>query len=250
MIDEKLLENYEDAQMALLMDAYAKAEGEALMAEAEKAEAPFSEEFKAKCMELIDREFAKQRRRKWMQNAVKKSVRAAVIALAVVGMLSVGAMSVQGIRIPVVNFFLEQSEKFTTIFFGTQESTATDATTDVAKGMVQEGPLAGLLPDTYKLSSSVKLEDGSDFAVYLSGQNDQVAYSVKKWDGLKFNIDTEDADYYEEKMLLNNKAYIVVKGHSQILWLDEHSGIVYEIVSRSLDFESLWCLAERIAASK
>ena len=32
MIDEKLLENYEDAQMALLMDAYAKAEGEALSA--------------------------------------------------------------------------------------------------------------------------------------------------------------------------------------------------------------------------
>ena len=250
MIDEKLLENYEDAQMALLMDAYAKAEGEALMAEAEKAEAPFSEEFKAKCMELIDREFAKQRRRKWMQNAVKKSVRAAVIAFAVVGMLSVGAMSVQGIRIPVVNFFLEQSEKFTTIFFGTQESTATDATTDVAKGMVQEGPLAGLLPDTYKLDSLVNLEDGSDFALYTSGQDNYVAYSIKKWDGLSFNIDTEDAEYYKEKTLLNYKAYIIVKGRTQIIWVNENSGMVYEIVSEELSFESLWCLAERIAASK
>lgn len=248
MIDEKLLENYEDAQMALLMDAYAKAEGEALMAEAEKVDEPFSDAFKAKCMNLIDREFAKRRRQKWMQNAVKKSARAAVIALAILGFLSVGAMSVQAIRIPVVNFFLEQSEKFTTIFFG--EDKPTEETKDAKEGTVQDGPLAGLLPDTYKLDSSVKLEDGSVFVTYTSDQNDYVTYTTKKWDGLKLNIDTEDAEYYEESMLLNYKAYIITKGYTQIIWVNENLGIVYTVISESMDFESLWQLAERITASK
>ena len=232
--------------MALLMDAYAQAEGEALMAEAEKEEAPFSEEFKAKCMALIDKEFAKQRRRKWMRNAVTKSVRAAVIAFAVLGILSVGAMSVQGIRIPVVNFFLEQSEKFTTIFFGTQEST--DATTDVSEGMVQEGPLAGLLPDTYKLSSSVNLEDGSDFAVYISGQKDHISYSIRKWDGAKLILDTENATHYEEKLLVSYQAYIIIKDRVQIVWVDEHSGLVYELIASNVEYSNLWSIAEKIAS--
>lgn len=248
MIDKKLLENYEDAQMALLMDAYAKAEGEALMLEAEKVDEPFSETFKAKCMDLIDKEFAKRRRQKWMRNAVKKSVRAAVIAFAVVGFLSVGAMSVEGVRIPVVNFFLEQSEKFTTIIFGDKEPT--DATTDVLEGTVQEGPLAGLLPDTYKLDTFQELENNSILAVYSATPEDYIYYATNKWDGLSLNIDTEDAEYFEEKILLNYKAYIVVKGQCRIMWVNENTGMVYEIVASKIDSESLWYIAKQIVSSK
>lgn len=248
MIDKKLLENYEDAQMALLMDAYAKAEGEALMSEAEKVDEPFSETFKAKCMDLIDKEFAKRRRQKWMRNAVKKSVRAAVIAFAVVGFLSVGAMSVEGVRIPVVNFFLEQSEKFTTIIFGDKEPT--DATTDVLEGTVQEGPLAGLLPDTYKLDSTIGFEDGSILVAYISDQNDYVTYSTKKWDGAKLSLDTEDTTNYEEKRLASYQAYIIIKDRVQIVWVNERAGLVYELVASNVEYDNLWSIAEKIASKK
>ena len=246
MIDEKLVENYEDAQMALLMDAYAKAEGEALMAEAEKVEAPFSEEFKAQCMELIDKEFAKRRRKKWLRSAAKKAVKAAVIVFAVVGILSVGAMSVQAIRIPVVNFFLEQSEKFTTIFFGTEDPT--DATDNMVEGMVQEGPLAGLLPDEFSLDSYDELENNCVTAVYIHEQGDYIFYSTNKWDGLQLSIDTEDADYYAERPLGNHNAYVVIKGQIQIMWVNEKTGVVYEMIASSIDMDSFWSLAEKIAA--
>ena len=76
-MDKKLLDNFEDARMALLLDEFAKEEGEALLAESGQLEE--SEEFKAECLALIDKAFAKRRRVKRFRRAVLSTARAALI---------------------------------------------------------------------------------------------------------------------------------------------------------------------------
>ena len=243
MIDEKLLENLEDAQMALLMDAYAKAEGEALMAESELLEEPMSEEFKAQCLRLIDREFAKRRRNKRHRAAARNAAKAALVAFALIALLSVGVMSVEAIRVPVLNFFLEHKEKFTTIFF-----TPTDPVDTTREGMVQEGPLAGLLPDIYKMDSCSESPDGNAHAVYLTDDKEFVLYSARKWENSTLGFDTEDADLYEEKKLLDHYAFLVVKEERvQILWINEEDGFIYSISTDNMTPDDFWSLAEKIS---
>ena len=245
MIDEKLLENLEDAQMALLMDAYAKAEGKALMAESELLEEPMSEEFKAQCLRLIDREFAKRRRKKRHRAAARNAAKAALVAFALIALLSVGVMSVEAIRVPVRSFLLKCQEKFTTIFFNPSGPGNLSN-----EGMVREGPLAGLLPDTYQLESNITLDNGNILAAYCADENDYLMYSTKKWDHAGVSLDTEGAEYYEETLLLQHRAFVVVKDQIQIVWINEESGLLYEVIAGGMSFEEFWRLAENIALNK
>lgn len=246
MIDEKLLENLEDAQMALLMDAYAKAEGEALMAESELLEEPMSEEFKAQCLRLIDREFAKRRRKKRYRAAARNTAKAALVAFALIALLSVGIMSVEAIRVPVLNFFLEHKEKFTTIFF-----TPTDPVDTTREGMVQEGPLAGLLPDTYKMDSYNELPNGNTRSVYLTDANKFIMYSARRWENASMSFDTENVDLYEEKELLGHHAFLIVKEQCvQILWINEENNLLYSMSTDNMTPVDFWALAQMIALNK
>ena len=243
-MDKKLLDNFEDARMALLLDEFAKEEGEALLAESGQLEE--SEAFKAECLALIDKAFAKRRRVKRFRRAVLSTARAALITFAVLGALTVGLMSVEAIRVPVLNFLIEYHEKFTSVIF-----TPSDQVTVPVEGMVQEGPLAGLLPDAFYIESDYSFPDGMVSVVYATEEGKFVYYSSQISDGLGVSFDTENAERYEETTLLGYRAFLVEKeGQTFILWVDEEKGFVYELSTDCMDTYDLWRLAERVAAMK
>ena len=243
-MDKKLLDNFEDARMALLLDEFAKEEGEVLLAESGQLEE--SEAFKAECLALIDKAFAKRRRVKRFRRAVLSTARAALITFAVLGALTVGLMSVEAIRVPVLNFLIEYHEKFTSVIF-----TPSDIVTTPAENMVQEGPLAGLLPDTFRMDSHHVLPNGNERAVYLTEEMKFVTYSNRQGDGTSVSFDTEGADRYEETTLSGHKAFLGVEGESVfLLWFNADNKRVYTLSTDCMDTYDLWCLAERIATVK
>lgn len=86
---EQLFENYEDALFAILMDALARAEGERLLELNQQLQddpsAAVSDDVRQRCVDVINREFAKKRRAVSIQHA-KKVMRilpwAVIIAMA------------------------------------------------------------------------------------------------------------------------------------------------------------------------
>ena len=244
MMDEKLLDNFEDARMALLMDAYAQAEGEVLIAQSRELEE--SEEFKEECFALIDKAFAKRQRARRFRRAALRTVKAALLTFAVLCALTVGLMSVEAIRVPVLNFLIEHHEKFTSVIF-----TPSVQVTVPVEGMVQEGPLAGLLPDTFYIESDYSFPDGTVSVVYATEGKKFVYYGRHISDGLGIGFDTENAERHEETTLLGYRAFLVEKeGQTFILWIDEEKGFVYELSTDCMDTYDLWRLAERVAAMK
>ena len=245
-MDEKLLDNFEDARMALLMDAYAKEEGEALLAESELLEEPMSEEFKAECFALIDKAFAKRQRARRFRRAALRTAKAALLTFAVLCALTMGLMSVEAIRVPVLNFLIEHHEKFTSVLF-----TPSNHETAPVEGMVQEGPLAGLLPDTFRLDSHRVLPNGNESAVYLTEEMKFVTHSDRNGDGATVSFDTEGADRYEETTLMGHKAFLVVEGETVfLLWFNADNKRVYTLSTDCMDTYDIWRLAEKIASGK
>lgn len=252
---DNLLDQYEDALMALLMNEYAELNGARLLEKYEEAErsgaiSEVPEALDEKCRNMIHRAYAKQRSRIRFKAFVKTSKRVAAITLAVLGLCSVLVVSVEAFRTPIVNFFIEQHEKYSTIDFGKDSSTATSDTTEptIASQPVDrsEDPLGGMVPDGYNLVQFSNKGKRGFTCFYEDKAGNFISFSASPSEGM-LNVDTEDA-VVKDVELLGHSGLLVDKDGYKIVWFDAEVGICYQLRTTSLDYGSLWSLAETVAA--
>ena len=212
---QKLLEQYDDAAFALLMDEYAETEGARLMAEFEAAQAAgqvpeIPLELDEQCRRMIRRDRAK----KWGIRAAhsfrKVAVKAAVAVLVFIGLMTTVVMSVDALRVPVLNFILEHYEKYSTITF-------TDATQDATQSQTHNAAdlFASLLPDDYTLVSSTITENVT-MVVYQNSVGNLAQLYVTPTGG-EIQIDTEDT-IYSEIVIAEYKAILLEEEGYQVMW--------------------------------
>lgn len=243
--NERLQEQFENAEKALLMDEYAEAKGEQILKEFEKAkengEAPaFSDDLDAKCQKLIRQAFLKRRLGEFWNQFSKKVVKAAAVILILAGMASITIVSVDAFRIPAINFLLEYWPRSTTIVFGS------DGETGYSEGTVQEGPLAGLLPDSYFVIESSQFEDFIWSYVYENDAGNSLYYSASSAE-TTISVDTENAVRAEEVKLLNYNAFFVEKEGYTIIWANPNVSAVFTLYADGMDYEQFIQLAEDLA---
>lgn len=114
---ERLLEEYEDAYFALLMEEVAKKEGERLEALNEALqsdpEAVVPESLDKRCMETIRRHFAHQQRRSALRKT-GKVLRLVAVLMAVTVLLFTTAFAVsEEFRVATLNLMLTITEEYT-----------------------------------------------------------------------------------------------------------------------------------------
>ena len=231
---EKLMERYDDAAFALMMDEYAEAEGEAILAEfraaAEAGELPeMPEELDKACRNTIRKEYARRERRVRFKQFRRAAARIAVAVFAVIGILSTLVFSVEAWRIPVLNFMFEKYDTYTSIYLPSQSNTGED------KSGIGEY-LAVLLPEGFYLNKSSKLE-GIYFWSYKNDDGDTVQFLVSGTDGIH-NIDIEDAQCVEID-LKEQKGILVEKDGCRIIWFDEEANMMYDIRATGIEKDDL-----------
>ena len=114
---ERLLEEFDDAYFALLMEGVANKEGEQLIALNEmlqdNPEAAVPESVDKRCLETIDRHFAREQRRIGLRKAGKVLRLAAVVmGISVLLFTSAFALS-EDFRLAALNLMLTVTEKYT-----------------------------------------------------------------------------------------------------------------------------------------
>ena len=114
---ERLLEEFDDAYFALLMEGVANKEGEQLIALNEmlqdNPEAEVPESVDKRCLETIDRHFAREQRRIGLRKAGKVLRLAAVImGISVLLFTSAFALS-EDFRVATLNLMLTVTERYT-----------------------------------------------------------------------------------------------------------------------------------------
>ena len=221
---QKLLEQYDDAAFALLMDEYAEEEGARLMAEFEAAQAAgqvpeMPRELDEQCRRMIRRNSAKKRGRQAARRFGKVAVKAAVAVLVFIGLMTTVVMSVDALRIPVLNFIVEHYEKYSTLTFNTTPQPQTNKQTYAEY-------FKTLLPsDYYEVASTI-----TEHMTLVTYENHlgNVAQIYVTPAGGEVKIDTETA-FYSEIELAEYKAILVEKDGYQVTWIDQDANTMYMV---------------------
>ena len=177
----KIYEEYTDACVELFMSYYA----EQLFAniEADGEDTPFPEELDRKCRGLLKKAILRQRWQQCQKAAFKVLGRVAVVAMVLLSTFTVLFMSVEAIRVPVINYYLSHSKLgYSSISAAPQENPDFD----------REHPLKDMLPPGYTLTQKECTAENNFIALYVNEEGNSVFVSCRPSSNVT-TIDTEDA---------------------------------------------------------
>lgn len=239
---QKLLEQYDDAAFALLMDEYAETEGARLMAEFEAAQAAgqvpeMPQELDEQCRRMIRRDRAKKRGIRAARSFRKVAVKAAVAVLVFIGLMTTVVMSVDALRVPVLNYLVKHFEKYSSIDFTDQSDKET-----LGNGI---NPLANLIPEGYS-EIAYDDHDGLISAMYENEFGNYILLSMVPTSG-ELWFDTEGATC-ENVTLGDYSAILIREERLQMIWVDEDMQICFSFVSDGLDEDTFRDICESLAS--
>ena len=112
-IDQDVYERYVDATVALFMEYYSAERAEDMHNELsgnEKIEVELPAELDNRCRTLIKKEHARRKRKEHMKTAMKGLRFVACFAVIVLALASVLFVSVEAIRVPIINYYIKQND--------------------------------------------------------------------------------------------------------------------------------------------
>lgn len=216
-------ERLEEAMVAAFMDRYAQALDAGIDRKIEEcASDAFPEELDNRCRALIQREYTKAKRQKHMKRILRALSSAAVVAVVLVGLFSVLFVSVEAFRIPILNFFIEKTDRY-------WEVSGSRNRIEIPDVFNPEDPLDSVIPDNFILNTiSGEWSEG-----YLSANyNDQGVASISfiafPADG-EVLIDTQGANSKLCKVLDYDAVKSVEDNFVRITWLDADRSLMLTI---------------------
>lgn len=236
-IEEKLKENLEDAEFALLMYYVAQAEGERLMLENAQLKhddsfgIPLEVDRAAKS--TIRKAFAIRDAKKTAKEIGSALSKVAVVVL-VFNVLFVTLFSTaSAFRANVLNFVYETFDYATAI---------TINGTDSDKENTDRLSSLGWLPEGYELASMSDWGTDGFISEYTNADGLRIGFSCFA-DSTSMNVDTEDADIVMDVVINGCDGIYVKKGLSQCaVWGEESNNYIYfldtDAVSES-DFQTI-----------
>ena len=251
---EQLLEDYEDAYFALLMDKVAKQEGERLehlnqeLIEDPNFEVP--ETTDQKCLRTIERCFARQQRQTALRG-VTHILHFAAIIVAVSVLLFTTAFAVsEDFRVATRNLLITVNERYTDFRMKIEDSSGNTSQASVS-GQSSNGVgdasyfdhlAVGWIPEEFQLVKNrynrwVYYENGNDNWIYILMTNEDSA----------LQIDTENAEIADAT--IHDLPAVIVKkdGGTTILLTDENQGYFYVVsTSSGIDFETTTKITESL----
>lgn len=222
---EQLQDRYEDSLFALLMDEIATIEGEKAEEENERLlndpSAEIPEDLKRRCMQIINRHYARQRAYAAGRFTLKAMKRVAMAAGIAAILFTTAFATSEAVRVNTLNLMIEVFETNTEFRF----SSSSDFTAPEFE--------VGWLPDGYFLVAQGKAGQGIWYD-YQNAENETLAISCENTDSLAAGIDTEDAKV-EYILLQNSKAMLVTKGTElHLVWGAKNNTVFIDIVGSNI----------------
>lgn len=240
---QQLVEQYEEAAISLLMDEYAEADGARLLQEYETAvqnaclpEVP--SELDEKCRKLIEKSFAKQEHKLRINRVRRFAAKAAVIVFTLLGLSTVTVLSVDALRIPVLNFLMDQSGRYSTVVLDNNIDTEDGATNST---VIQ---FENNIPDGYEVVQ-YEFKDTSGIVLCVNEDNYVIYLEVDRTMG-GLSVDTENSEYKEQDFCGHSAAFQDKEGY-HLRWLDRNSETIYMLFANGLHIDAFWELAYSIA---
>ncbi len=250
---EKLIENYEDALFALMMDEVAYQEGQRLLMENEQLkqtpELQISADTNKKCLKTIKREFAKQQHQKMRRVAFGTFRNAAAFAMAAFILYGSAYAAFPEVRINTLNFLIETSDVATSLILnggtGDWNDPAKEAKTDSAAGILMGYQLPTIS------EQFVIVGEGSNrvsaWIRYANEENATIYFSITNAAGTTKNVDTENAENIEKIQIHGYEGLLVEKDERvNVTWGDTDHNNFVSVSCNGIDKNEVLDYAESI----
>lgn len=247
---EKLLEQYEDALFALLMDEVAHSEGKKALALNEQlnsdpnAAVPLN--IQARCQKTIQAAFSNHSLTSIKQASIRIFRLLSAAALIILLLFTTAFATSESFRRYTLGAVLEIFDDYGKLNFSVPSNNSSNNSTEVCNYNIT----LPWLPHGYELTDGWDLKK-SDFAEYYDAQGNSLSVQVTLIDsGANYQFDMEDAceklleiQGYPAKLIV--KDYSGVTTHS-LLWIDEAKQIVIQIWATGLNETELLHFANGI----
>lgn len=240
---EELVEEYEEALLRLMMNEYMEQEGDRLLQEMEALEASgglpeVPPELDARCRKMIADARANGRRKEMVIGFFKTAGRWAAILMITIGLLTSLVFSVEAIRIPVVNFIIEQHEKYAAIIVSKDDMTTEPNNVSVNKP--EKSTLEAMVPDSFVMSNSIVSDSGSFTYLFQNGSGASISFIARKSNDNSLNIDAENA--VVERMAISGCNGVLVRKENILtfMWTLPDSDMVFTVDSSDVDYVVFW----------
>lgn len=240
-IDKDVYERYVDATVALFMEYYSVVSlPESIQAELtnqENQNVIFPTELDQRCRQLIKKELARHRWKQYAKNISKGLRYVAACVIAVLSLASFLFMTVEAVRVPIINYYIEQYGDHWEIFSqANSDSEISEVKIDV------EDPLANLIPKDYKLTVLEGDSINEMMAIYENAIGERVSFSAVPGDHW-IAIDSENAEMSQQCEICGYDAIYVIKdGSASLTWVHEELTTVFTVIvddSSDLDIVSI-----------
>lgn len=267
---ERLMEQYEDALFALLMEGVAEAEGEKALRLNEElkkdpnAEVP--EAVRKRCEKTIRAAFAKKRHRTARRTVSRWLTKAAVVA-ALSGLLFTAAFALsEDVRVATLNMLIEVMDDRTRITFEGDPSAPAKTSSETVPGLEYHYNIAlEWIPEGFELDGGNFEENGtSDYVIYRSPQDGMINVSVTPYStGLTGSLSTEDCEKKDvtvqnhlATLYITNDDMLERRYHQNGLtniwsdmmmyWIDPDVGVIVDISATNLTEDEMIRLANGV----
>lgn len=240
-LSEAAREQLEEATVAVFMEQYAKALDAGIDKKLEEcADEEFPPELEKRCRALIEKEYAKSKSEKRRKDVVRFLQKAAILVVALLSLSSVLFMTVEAFRLPVINFFVEKTDRY-------WQMTANPEENIVPVNYDPENPLDGIIPAVFELTSlSGSVEACDLIAEYRDGDTANITLFVNVSFG-SLQVDGENAAVTDTKVA-GHDARLYVEGNIvRLAWLDENVSRAFGINAGNVTEDTVMYLAETFA---
>ena len=229
---ELLVEQYEDALFALIMDKVAEVEGQKAIEENQRLKASgevvIPEELNRRCKQTIRCKTAEKHLKRYGKGFGKVLNKVAIVALMALLLFTTAFATSESFRVKTLNFVMEVFDDRTEIKF-VPKDTAADSTA------VPEITV-GWLPEGLKLTRTDALKANRVYEYANSDNTAYIAVNIMEMTSVSMALDTEDAKTLSLQVQ-GEDAIMVDKGNiKQLVWklhADEnwYCGVITENIS-------------------
>lgn len=257
---EKLVQQYEDALFALLMDEVAQAEGEEALRLNERLQqdpdAAIPEVTQRRCERTIRNAFAKQTARRVRRSTWKVLQRVAVVAMLGVILLTTAFAAFPQFRVTTLNAMIDVYDAYSELRAPQGYNRPRDGETVVKDDLVYHYNIAlEWVPDGYEFSEGGRGAGEHVFFINREGFDFYVLVTPIE-PGLVYQFDTEDVQEidvtvqgYPAKLYVKEIDYtpgVAPYTERSLIWIDEQNQTVMRIVAMDLTQQEILDLAEGI----
>lgn len=232
----ELQDRFSDAAIALMMDQYAQEDGNALLQRYQEVADTMPELLDRHCQRVIQN----AHKRTLMRSTLKRAARAAACVFLILTLTCPFAMSVEAIRIPVLNFMLKHGKGFTEITFSqdTDSFSALDQLRTLIWMSIPEGYQFDI--ENVHTSKFRGTETVSSLLVrYEDNQKDILEISILKAKG-SINIDSQDSVVTPMDLYGQQAVFVADEEELRVLWVNESQGQLYSVIGYGTEPDTFW----------